>query len=270
MTRLDEALAKAMQLTGAPVLFVAKYPIRYQPGCGVGRPQYGERVLLIHPTDTDHIGTWALPNLDVAGEAQIGAPVVFGDVLLSRCDAEFKPAIDKEKFDVTWTCVDYAVSCANDPQTTAAIQQFLASSGEPQGAMSMESGLSPRDAQQKAQHVHEAFGDAEGAPAVLNGEGRRDYRIRLLSKYQHHSNAYKNVDLNKVQDETAFTAIEDSIYADAMRAVFRDGELRASVTMDAANRPITRHTGRDGALWDRIHPPIRHVRRFNTPGNGLH
>jgi hypothetical protein len=155
-----------------------------------------------------------------------------------------------------------------------AIKNSLADSGESlqqQGAMSMESRLSPRDAQKKAQTTHEAFGDSAGAPALLNGETTRDYRVRLLSQFKKHSKIYKDIDLNNVQDETAFTAIEDAIYADAVAALrdpanFKRGVLIPQKIRDSAGREITKYIGQDGACWDQFNPPIRHVRRFNTSG----
>lgn len=126
------------------------------------------------------------------------------------------------------------------------------------------------DAQTKAERVAQAFGDAEGAPSFMNGESRRDYRIRLLSKYISHSKSYKNVDLNNVKDETAFTAIEDGIYADGMRAAHdpstRPGQMWPVRTRDASGREMTKYEGDIRAFMDQFNPPIRHVTRFMTSG----
>jgi hypothetical protein len=173
---------------------------------------------------------------------------------------------------------EFALPCsATDPRALAAIKAFLADAGEPlqqQGAMSMESRVSPRDAQQKWQPVYQAFGDMQGAPGILNGESDIDYRVRLVSKFQQHSKVFKDSDLAKIAgiDVKTFEAIEDSIRADAMGALqdpstFQDGELREVRTQDPSGRTITKYLGRDGALWDRINPPYRLVRRFMTPAS---
>jgi hypothetical protein len=97
----------------------------------------------------------------------------------------------------------------------------------------------------------------------------------LLSRYQKYSKQFKDADLAKIGDETAFTAIEDSIYADAMHEArhpttsLRPGELRPVIIKDGAGREMRGYAGHDGACWDRFNPPIRHVRRILTPGTPL-
>jgi hypothetical protein len=260
-----------MQLRGAGVLFVARVPIHYQKGCGVGRPRYHENVLLVHRTETDHMGTWTLPELDIAGDAQIDTPVPFGDVLLARCDAEFKPAVDDGKFDVTWTNAEFAVSCeGNHPDATAAIQQFLATQSDSRsGEVSMEDRSQFTAAQAKAQAVAQMFGDS--APGPLQGERLQDYRVRLVSQYQKHSCTFKDANLGRIGDPATLTGVENQIFADAAAALhdpstFAPGELRPIVTRDQSGREITRYIGHEGACWDRFHQGVRHVRRFVTPG----
>jgi colicin import membrane protein len=126
--------------------------------------------------------------------------------------------------------------------------------------------------QSKAERVAQAFGDSAGAPTFVNGESERDYRIRLLAKYQSHSKAYKDADLAKVGDETVFTAIEDAIYSDALNEATNPAVLKAGVLIpqkikDGAGREITKYIGQDGACWDKFNPPIRHVRRILSPGS---
>jgi hypothetical protein len=85
-----------------------------------------------------------------------------------------------------------------------------------------------------------------------------------------HSAKLKNANLAKIHDTNALDVIEQQIYLDAAREAvhptggFRPGELRAIVTMDAANRPVTRYVGDQNACWSQFNPPIRHVRRFHT------
>jgi hypothetical protein len=271
---LDAILAKVMSLAGAPVLFVARRPIHYQKGSGVGRRQFQEAVLLVHPKDADHMGgTWALPDMDVAGDAQIDTPVPFGDVLLARCDSEFKPAVDREKYDVTWTCVDFAVACdANDPKATAAIKEFLASTGDHKvtGEMVMDSRKDFIDAQAAAEPTYRLFGDS--APPPMQGEPRPDYEARLVHPYQQFSKSFKGADLAKIGCPITRRALAAQIHSDAAAALHSGatvpaGELRGIVTMDGANRPITHYVSSDsGACWNKFAPPIRYVTRFNTAG----
>jgi hypothetical protein len=259
---IDQLVAKSMQLTGAGVLFVA--PCRY---CGPG-----PGVLLMQAKDG---GLWDLPSYDVAPDANLDSPAILGDVLISRCKEEFQPVLGEKYADHCWTSPDFAVTCtSNHPRATVALENFLAENGglHSQGENQMEDRSQFTAAQAKADRVARAYGDADGAPPFMNGESRRGYRIRLLSPFLKHSKVYKDVDPNNVQDETAFTAMEDAIYADAAVALrdpatFKPGELRAIVTRDQSGREITKYIGQDGACWDRFNPPIRHVGRFNVPGS---
>lgn len=175
---------------------------------------------------------------------------------------------------------EFALTCtATDPRAIEAIQQFLADSGEPlqqQGVKLMESSVSPRDAQLKAQRVYQAFGDAEGAPGQLNGESVTDYRIRLLSVFQKHSKSYKDANLSKVAiaDMSVFNTIEDVIYADAVSAAHDPANLKGKLIpqrhRDSSGREVTKYEGDIAAFMDQFNAPIRHVRRINTPGSALH
>src|SRR5581483_9100704 len=72
-------------------------------------------------------------------------------------------------------------------------------------------------AQSKWERIAQAFGDAEGAPRAMNGESLSDYQRRLMGKYKHHSNAWKEKDLMVVPDAVLDIAIEQ-IHADALAA----------------------------------------------------
>jgi len=125
-----------------------------------------------------------------------------------------------------------------------------------------------RQAQARADSVYQQYGDS--APPPLAGEQLHAYRVRLVSPYLKHSAKLKNANLAKIHDTNALDVIEQQIYLDAAREAvhptggFRPGELRAIVTMDAANRPVTRYVGDQNACWSQFNPPIRHVRRFHT------
>lgn len=125
---------------------------------------------------------------------------------------------------------------------------------------------------EKAHKVAKAFGDStDSLLPVSNSELLIHYRGRLASKYQRYSKQFKDADLSRILDAAAMTGVEDSIFADAMRAVndpanYKPGELRALHTRDPSGREITKYVGHEGACWAQFAPPIRHVRRILTPG----
>jgi len=124
------------------------------------------------------------------------------------------------------------------------------------------------NAQSKADAVAKAFGGS--APAPLVGESLSGYRTRLLEPFLQHSKTFKNANVAKIGDPSAFAAVEDSIFADAMSEAthptsFRPGELRAIRTADPSGRVITKYRGDPNACWDQFNPPIRYARRFMTP-----
>jgi hypothetical protein len=122
-------------------------------------------------------------------------------------------------------------------------------------------------AQSRADSAYRAIGDAAGAPPFMNSERLHGYRCRLLKPMQLRSTKFKDSDLTKIHDPSAFDAIEAQVYADAAKASMRnEGPLHAVTTLDAANRPITKYFGGDGSCWDRFNPPIKYIRRFNVAG----
>lgn len=122
-------------------------------------------------------------------------------------------------------------------------------------------------AQSRAESAYRAIGDAAGAPPFMNSERLHGYRCRLLKPLQPRSTKFKDADLTKIHDPSAFDAIEAQVYADAAKASMRnEGPLHAVTTLDAANRPITKYFGGDGSCWDRFNPPIKYIRRFNVAG----
>lgn len=127
--------------------------------------------------------------------------------------------------------------------------------------------------QSKAERVAQAFGDASGAPPCVNGETEHDYRVRLLSKYKTHSSKHKDIDLDKVQDPTAFEMIEDAIYADAVHVANNPKDIPMNVllprvTQDATGRKITRFVGQPGSCWNRFKMPYRFVKRWGDEKTG--
>lgn len=127
--------------------------------------------------------------------------------------------------------------------------------------------------QAKAERVAQAFGDSAGAPPCVMGEGEHDYRVRLVAKYKAHSTKFKDVDLNKVQDSTAFETIEDAIYADAMHAAHHPRDIAPNVLLprirqDATGRKITSYVGQPGSCWNQFKMPFRYVKRWGDEKSG--
>jgi hypothetical protein len=210
-------------------------------------------------------------------------------VSIARVDDPFDPP-GFPLGDFHWVHTDFGThSTAVHPNVPAAIRrlegstildQILArlgaysSSSNSTGDTSMGTSTTSRSdfaaAQIKADRVANAYGDS--APPPLAGERLLDYRARLASMYQKYSKPFKNSDLRKIGDPTAMSGIEDTIYNDAMAearhptaASLRPGELRAIVTIDAANRPITHYIGDQNACWNQFNPPIRYVTRIMAP-----
>ncbi len=105
------------------------------------------------------------------------------------------------------------------------------------------------DAQARADDAYRPFN--KRAPQSLPGETLLDYRRRLAKGVQEHS-AFKDADLVKIADDSAFTLIESSIYADAVKvanspASVPAGELREMVSHDTTGRRISTFAGTPGA-----------------------
>jgi len=126
-------------------------------------------------------------------------------------------------------------------------------------------------AQSRASRLLQAFGDSAGADPFLQGESLLQYRARLATQFQKYSSKCKEVNLDRVGDLCAFGAIEAAIYNDALSEASHPTQITAGVliprrTRDNAGREITRYIGDPNACWDQFNPPVRHVRRFMTPG----
>lgn len=254
-----------------------------------GRPAADE-VLLIRQRglpDEPPSDIWEFPRV---GDFDVPADLEpwTDSVSIARVDSPFDPPLDAA--DYQWVSADFARTCPPtvfDPAVPPALRRFdgdpldlilarlSADSRNSQGDDSMDTSTASRSdftaAQIKCDRVAHAFGDS--APPPLAGERLHDYRARLASLYQRFSKSFKNANLSRVGDPVALSAVEDAIYNDALAeakhptsASLKPGELRAVVTLDAANRPITRYVGGDGACWNQFNPPVRHVQRFNTSG----
>lgn len=124
------------------------------------------------------------------------------------------------------------------------------------------------DIQARADSVYHAFG--QRAPAPLEGETTMAYRQRLAKKLKTHSSGFKDVNLYAIADDAAFTAIENTIYADAMKVAFSPatadpGTLRAVKESRGGHEFIT-YVGDPAAWMNSFAGPVRmHVTSFNTP-----
>lgn len=261
----------------AGVLFAARHEIKFQKGCGIGRPRFRERVLLVRSVES---ATWRLPESirEVApSDVFFDQAEKFGDALLVRC-VEFRPALDESsKYDHCWTDAEFALHCtSNHLSATAAIKQFTTANS---AAPSLQQETTKMDtttraefsaAQLRADFCYRAFDDQ--APPPMQGEGLLDYRRRLAEKFQPHSKTFKDAKLANIGCGHALGVLEDSIYADAVAALHsggtaQRGQLVAITRPDASGRPVTRYVASDaGACWDRFNAIPRYVTRFRQRG----
>lgn len=106
------------------------------------------------------------------------------------------------------------------------------------GALSDEQITDLGRAQQRADSVFQAFGGRAPVPGA--GELPDAYRHRVAGLLKGHSTAWKDVDLTKVADPTAFANAESMIYADALSAARRPTDLKpGQLRMLASTDPNT-------------------------------
>lgn len=109
------------------------------------------------------------------------------------------------------------------------------------------------DAQARADTVFQAFGDS--APRPLMGEDVMTYRRRLAGSIKGKSKTWSKTNLHGINDDNAFSVIEDSIYADAMDAAhhptdLKADELRPIYSTDVTGRRTTSFAGEPRAWMD--------------------
>lgn len=127
------------------------------------------------------------------------------------------------------------------------------------------------DAQSKAERVAQAFGDSDGAPAPLNGEGLLEYRQRLLTRYKDHSPTWKSVDVTSLSDQ-ALSIAEAQVYQDAYEAAIHpvnaDGApLREVRSRDASGRTIVKFYGDPAVAFEQFLLPTRRITGIRTRFN---
>lgn len=111
--------------------------------------------------------------------------------------------------------------------------------------------------QAKADSVYSAFGDS--APGPLRGEDLMAYRKRLATGLKQHSQAWKDVDLAKV-DASVLGIAEGQIYADAAKVAAHptdvpEGVLIERVTQDPTGRRISTFVGQPSAWTSQFKTP---------------
>lgn len=121
------------------------------------------------------------------------------------------------------------------------------------------------EAQAKADHASMAHG--KRAPRALDGETLHSYRLRLLSEHKRFSNAWKDVALGGLPQDTLGIA-EAAIYADSLEASMRgdgvpEGQLREIVNIDATGRRISTFVG-NTTFIHLMKRPAQRVVKFNT------
>lgn len=72
------------------------------------------------------------------------------------------------------------------------------------------------DTQAQAEEVAHAFGDS--AVRAMAGETPMGYRKRVIRKYQSHSPAFKDADVDSINDKATLKAITSQVFADSMKA----------------------------------------------------
>ncbi len=138
-------------------------------------------------------------------------------------------------------------------------------------AVTAETSKSERDAlaaaQTRADGVAAMFGDR--APPPIPGETAVDYRKRMVSRFQRHSDRFKGTRLDTV-DAATLDLVEDQVFADAVANARAPGDVTPGVlipyvTRDPAGREITRFHGDVGAFLAPFVPYERQMVRLNTP-----
>lgn len=105
--------------------------------------------------------------------------------------------------------------------------------------------------QEQAEPAFQAFSDR--APAPMDGETPLDYKRRLATKMQKHSDRWNDKRLSSISDEEILDNVVGDIYADSLSAARRGvavapGELREITTRSLAGHTRIEFQG-DAASW---------------------
>ena len=124
------------------------------------------------------------------------------------------------------------------------------------------------DVQSRADSVFHALGSS--APRPMTNEDASSYRRRVAVQLKQHSPKYKGVNISSITDENLFSAIEESVYVDAMvvansPATAPAGSLRAVSRKEGGHEFIS-YVGDPAAWMNPIAGPVRmHVTNINQP-----
>lgn len=127
------------------------------------------------------------------------------------------------------------------------------------------------DAQARCDEAARLHGLSAAPP--MTGETVRDYRLRLLGKFQQYSKDFKDIELSAISDEKLLDPIEARIYADAIAeasspASAPAGMLREVRSTDEAGRIIRKFVGHPGVWLADFKAPKR-LGRINRYPDGL-
>lgn len=126
------------------------------------------------------------------------------------------------------------------------------------------------EAQAKADSAYSACG--KKAPPPFSGEKAIDYRKRVLSAMQQHSERFKNANIRAIADSVVLEGMEDIIYTDARKAFDAEmssikGDLRQRIRNDDAGRRIVEYMGDPNAWLSAFKTPPQFAGNFNTTGS---
>ena len=126
------------------------------------------------------------------------------------------------------------------------------------------------DARVRCDSAYNACG--KRSPEPFSGEKSLDYRKRALLALQKYSPDNKDVNIRAVSDAAVLTVLENTIYADARKAIEDEmnntqGQLHQRVRMDEAGRRITEYQGDPNVWLAAFKTPGRRLVKINTPGS---
>lgn len=126
------------------------------------------------------------------------------------------------------------------------------------------------EARVKADSAYVACG--KQAPTPFSGEKALDYRKRVLTGMQKHSEKHKDVNIRAIADSATLSVLEEAIYSEARKSIDNEmnntqGQLHQRVRMDEAGRRITEYQGDPNVWLEAFKTPGRRLEKINTPGS---
>lgn len=126
------------------------------------------------------------------------------------------------------------------------------------------------EARVKADSAYVACG--KQAPTPFSGEKALDYRKRVLTGMQKHSEKHKDVNIRAIADSATLSVLEEAIYSEARKSIDNEmnntqGQLHQRVRMDEAGRRITEYQGDPNVWLEAFKTPGRRLEKINTQGS---